>query len=297
MAPYKKKPPLYKKKAAGGATASCTMPLSIIMQTPATAPRAFQSRHNKACRAGVPARPPLAVGRRAQPVPAPGVAPRSPPPPAARCPAPPAADKKPRDDSRTPDSSDIDESEFSDEQEDEEDYRRGEEGRVWCGVVSRGLPAPGGSGRGGAVLQAGGFGPERAVHTLPADPGQLGAAEPFSWQRPRLACCRRALLGLPAAALPAPPPTFTTQHSPAVLPSLWALAALQPRCPTTPAALQPCRPALAPLPNSGGYHPVRVGEQFKDGRYTVLHKLGWGHFSTVWMVLDNATGQQAAMKV
>lgn len=31
---------------------------------------------------------------------------------------------------------------------------------------------------------------------------------------------------------------------------------------------------------------MRVGERFKEGRYTVLHKLGWGHFSTVWMVRD-----------
>ena len=42
---------------------------------------------------------------------------------------------------------------------------------------------------------------------------------------------------------------------------------------------------------------MKVGEEFKDGRYTVLHKLGWGHFSTVWMVLDEETGRQAAMKV
>ncbi len=80
---------------------------------------------------------------------------------------------------------------------------------------------------------------------------------------------------------------------------------------------QPCSPAgsctslastLAPLlelaecwwrpaAGAGGYHRVKVGEKFKDGRYTVLHKLGWGHFSTVWMVLDEVTGQQAAMKV
>lgn len=42
---------------------------------------------------------------------------------------------------------------------------------------------------------------------------------------------------------------------------------------------------------------MRVGEKFKDGRYTVLHKLGWGHFSTVWMVRDEATGGLGAMKV
>ena len=36
----------------------------------------------------------------------------------------------------------------------------------------------------------------------------------------------------------------------------------------------------------GGYHPVHVGEAYKDGRYLVLKKLGWGHFSTVWLVED-----------
>ena len=30
----------------------------------------------------------------------------------------------------------------------------------------------------------------------------------------------------------------------------------------------------------GGYHPVSVGERYGDGRYVVLKKLGWGHFST-----------------
>ena len=47
----------------------------------------------------------------------------------------------------------------------------------------------------------------------------------------------------------------------------------------------------------GGYHPVRVGEKYKDGRYVVLRKLGWGHFSTVWLVQDTKTGVDAALKV
>eukprot|EP01047_Picozoa_sp_COSAG01_P046987 COSAG01_NODE_4450_length_5008_cov_2.475657_5_plen_77_part_00 len=41
---------------------------------------------------------------------------------------------------------------------------------------------------------------------------------------------------------------------------------------------------LCALP-AGGYHPVRVGDLY-NGRYVVLHKLGWGHFSTVWMVYN-----------
>lgn len=47
----------------------------------------------------------------------------------------------------------------------------------------------------------------------------------------------------------------------------------------------------------GGYHPVRLGEKFKNGRYVVLRKLGWGHFSTVWLVQDTETGKTAALKV
>ncbi|CAG8977773.1 hypothetical protein HYALB_00011158 [Hymenoscyphus albidus] len=47
----------------------------------------------------------------------------------------------------------------------------------------------------------------------------------------------------------------------------------------------------------GGYHPVTVGEQFKDGKYTVVRKLGWGHFSTVWLSKDNVTQKHVALKV
>jgi hypothetical protein len=42
----------------------------------------------------------------------------------------------------------------------------------------------------------------------------------------------------------------------------------------------------------GGYHPVKIGEIYNQ-RYVVIKKLGWGHFSTVWMVKDRkviATG-------
>ena len=37
----------------------------------------------------------------------------------------------------------------------------------------------------------------------------------------------------------------------------------------------------------GGYHPVHIGDTFSDGRYTVVRKLGWGHFSTVWLAKDS----------
>ena len=38
--------------------------------------------------------------------------------------------------------------------------------------------------------------------------------------------------------------------------------------------------------NQGGYLQVKVRDSFKDGRYTVVRKLGWGHFSTVWLAND-----------
>lgn len=35
----------------------------------------------------------------------------------------------------------------------------------------------------------------------------------------------------------------------------------------------------------GGYHPVKIGQMY-NGRYHVVRKLGWGHFSTVWLCRD-----------
>ncbi|KAI0067947.1 kinase-like protein [Artomyces pyxidatus] len=49
--------------------------------------------------------------------------------------------------------------------------------------------------------------------------------------------------------------------------------------------------------NSGGYLPVKVADSFKDGRYTVIRKLGWGHFSTVWLVKDAQQKRHSALKV
>eukprot|EP00796_Vickermania_ingenoplastis_P005498 gene5498-3969_t len=46
----------------------------------------------------------------------------------------------------------------------------------------------------------------------------------------------------------------------------------------------------------GGYHRVQIGEIYAN-RYRVLHKLGWGYFSTVWLVWDYAEERFQAMKV
>uniref|UniRef100_A0A8K9WSD3 non-specific serine/threonine protein kinase n=1 Tax=Oncorhynchus mykiss TaxID=8022 RepID=A0A8K9WSD3_ONCMY len=47
---------------------------------------------------------------------------------------------------------------------------------------------------------------------------------------------------------------------------------------------------------SGGYHPVKIGDLF-NGRYHVIRKLGWGHFSTVWLCWDIQVKNFVAMKV
>lgn len=46
----------------------------------------------------------------------------------------------------------------------------------------------------------------------------------------------------------------------------------------------------------GGYHPVHVGEVFKN-RYVIIQKLGWGHFSTVWLAKDKEYNTYVALKV
>ncbi|XP_026664822.2 SRSF protein kinase 2-like [Phoenix dactylifera] len=47
----------------------------------------------------------------------------------------------------------------------------------------------------------------------------------------------------------------------------------------------------------GGYHAVRVGDSFKQGAYVVQSKLGWGHFSTVWLAWDTVHSRYVALKV
>ncbi|XP_060629168.2 SRSF protein kinase 1 isoform X1 [Anolis sagrei] len=46
----------------------------------------------------------------------------------------------------------------------------------------------------------------------------------------------------------------------------------------------------------GGYHLVKIGDLF-NGRYHVIRKLGWGHFSTVWLSWDIQAKRFVAMKV
>ena len=41
----------------------------------------------------------------------------------------------------------------------------------------------------------------------------------------------------------------------------------------------------------GGYHPISIGDTFDQGRYRILHKLGFGGSSTVWLARDQWEGK------
>ncbi|GAB0137903.1 hypothetical protein EsDP_00006156 [Epichloe bromicola] len=48
---------------------------------------------------------------------------------------------------------------------------------------------------------------------------------------------------------------------------------------------------------AGGYHPVRIGDVFNQGRYKIIRKLGYGVYSTVWLAFDSESKQHVALKV
>uniref|UniRef100_A0AAX7SSK0 non-specific serine/threonine protein kinase n=1 Tax=Astatotilapia calliptera TaxID=8154 RepID=A0AAX7SSK0_ASTCA len=99
-----------------------------------------------------------------------------------------------------------------------------------------------------------------------------------------------------------------------------ALQNLPPMMPTAthqltspPPAMTPPPPELTPPPAQllgsddeeqedpsdyckGGYYPVDIGDLF-NGRYHVVRKLGWGHFSTVWLCWDLQKKRFVALKV
>ena len=47
----------------------------------------------------------------------------------------------------------------------------------------------------------------------------------------------------------------------------------------------------------GGYHPVQLGDEFSQGRYRVIHKLGYGSFSTVWLARDHIEDRYVSLKI
>ncbi|KAL8869516.1 MAG: hypothetical protein Q9174_004217 [Haloplaca sp. 1 TL-2023] len=47
----------------------------------------------------------------------------------------------------------------------------------------------------------------------------------------------------------------------------------------------------------GGYHPVHLNDKFCDSRYQVVHKLGTGSYSTVWLARDHHADRYVALKI
>lgn len=47
----------------------------------------------------------------------------------------------------------------------------------------------------------------------------------------------------------------------------------------------------------GGFYPVHLGDWYDDRRYRVVHKLGAGGFSTVWLARDKVEHQWVALKM
>ncbi|VEU22081.1 DEKNAAC103058 [Brettanomyces naardenensis] len=49
---------------------------------------------------------------------------------------------------------------------------------------------------------------------------------------------------------------------------------------------------------AGGYHPTFVGEHYgTSNQYLIVRKLGWGHFSTVWLAWDSLHSRHVAIKI
>lgn len=46
----------------------------------------------------------------------------------------------------------------------------------------------------------------------------------------------------------------------------------------------------------GGFHPSSIGDTFRDGRYRIIHKLGFGGHSTIWLAKDEGANRYVAMK-
>lgn len=47
----------------------------------------------------------------------------------------------------------------------------------------------------------------------------------------------------------------------------------------------------------GGYHPIHLGDLLHSRRYRIVHKLGWGGYSTVWLAHDLKTSRLVALKI
>ncbi|XP_041805175.1 SRSF protein kinase 2-like [Chelmon rostratus] len=100
---------------------------------------------------------------------------------------------------------------------------------------------------------------------------------------------------------PSPRPSSQTARRPKPSPLLSKSALCPPAAQIHPHAPEPLASYDEQQENPadygiGGYYQVEIGEIFAD-RYQVVKKLGWGHFSTVWLCWDMERGRFVALKV
>ena len=53
----------------------------------------------------------------------------------------------------------------------------------------------------------------------------------------------------------------------------------------------------AELYKIGGLHPIHIGDTLKEDRYRIVHKLGFGSFSTVWLARDTLQQFYVSLKI
>ncbi|KAF9069592.1 hypothetical protein BDP27DRAFT_1420717 [Rhodocollybia butyracea] len=46
----------------------------------------------------------------------------------------------------------------------------------------------------------------------------------------------------------------------------------------------------------GGFHPIMIGDEFSQGRYRIIHKLGYGGFSTTCLACNQHKSILVALK-
>ncbi|KAL3476295.1 protein kinase [Aspergillus californicus] len=66
------------------------------------------------------------------------------------------------------------------------------------------------------------------------------------------------------------------------------------------ASSQPVNPHVSEEPDyytTGGFHPISLGDTFKSDQYTVLRKLGYGQYSTVWLAKDSKHQKYVTLKM
>ncbi|KAG5771516.1 hypothetical protein H9Q72_001956 [Fusarium xylarioides] len=52
-----------------------------------------------------------------------------------------------------------------------------------------------------------------------------------------------------------------------------------------------------PMYGMGGYHPVHLGDLYDDGRYRIVHKIGAGDTSTIWLARDSSRWSWVALRI